>query len=207
MTTLPWLAVAFAALLSAGASRAQPAAPLASDVCAACHGRDGNSPHPSIPSMAGQIEPYVVRQLQQFAAQGERRANGIMGAIAVHLSADDMQRVAAHYARQTLRPSPFGLQAVTPRGESIYFDGIPAKGVASCASCHGVRGEGAAGAYPRLAGQHVAYLAEQLRQFRSGARTTDPRAVMRRAAAGMSDADIEAVAQFSSRLYPLQEPQ
>lgn len=202
-----WLGVAFATLLAVGSVQAQSVAQLASNVCDVCHGHDGNSPHALTPSLAGQIAPYIERQLHAFAAQGQQRANGIMGAIAVHLSAAEMKRIAAYYARLPLRPAPFSDLAASAAGAAIYFDGIPEKGVASCASCHGVLAEGAADAYPRLAGQHAAYLAEQLRQFRSLRRTTDPGRVMRRAAAGMSNQDIEAVALFSSRLSLAQEPQ
>ncbi len=59
-----------------------------------------------------------------------------------------------------------------------------------------MRGEGLADLFPRLAGQHAAYLADQLRQFRAGTRRSDPDAMMRRVAAHMSDGDIAAVAAY-----------
>lgn len=201
--------LAAAALLSAAAhAHAQDAMPgqprataaLIGQVCAACHGVDGNSTRGDVPSLAGQIEPYLEGQLHAFAAQGEQRPNGVMGAIAVNLSADEMKRAAVYYARRQLSPPPLDEAPRAPRGETIYFAGVPGKGVASCAACHGVRGEGLPDLFPRLAGQHRAYLAEQLRHFRSGRRTSDPGAMMRDVAAHLSDRDVDAVAQYAARL-------
>ncbi len=177
-------------------------AALVTQVCAACHGSDGNSARPDVPSLAGQVAAYLEGQLHAFAAQGGQRPNGVMGAIAVNLSADEMKRVAVHFARQPLRSLPF---VDAPRrgradGETIFFAGLPDKGVASCASCHGTRGEGLPDMFPRLAGQHERYIAEQLRHFRAGSRTSDPEAMMRNLAAHLSDHEIDVLSTYVARL-------
>ncbi|OIQ89495.1 cytochrome c4 precursor [mine drainage metagenome] len=51
---------------------------------------------------------------------------------------------------------------------------------AACAACHGVDGNATAEAFPKLAGQHAAYLAQQLAAFKAGAA---PGAARRRDAA------------------------
>lgn len=175
---------------------------LVEQVCAACHGLDGNSRRADVPSLAGQAALYLDRQLQAFAAQGGQRANGIMGAIAVNLNADEMRRVSVYYARQTFQPTPSVEAPPTNRdaGEKIFAAGLPAKGVASCASCHGTRGEGLPDLFPRLAGQRASYLRQQLRDFRSGRRTSDPGAMMRALAARLSDRDIDEVASYAALL-------
>ena len=43
---------------------------------------------------------------------------------------------------------------------------------AVCAGCHGVDGNSSNAVWPSLAGQHAAYLAKQLREFKSGTRAT-----------------------------------
>jgi cytochrome c553 len=202
--------LAFACIILAAPVQAQEAMPrqpvttgaLVRQVCAACHGLDGNSARPDVPSLAGQVAAYLDGQLHAFAAQGGQRPNGVMGAIAVNLSADEMKRVAAHFARQPLRSSPV---VDAPRrghadGETIFFAGLPDKGVASCASCHGTRGEGLPDMFPRLAGQHERYIAEQLRHFRAGSRTSDPEAMMRNLAAHLSDHEIDALSTYVARL-------
>lgn len=67
---------------------------------------------------------------------------------------------------------------------------------ASCFLCHGMHGEAASELSPRLAGQNAAYLSKQLVNFRSGERRSG---AMRPMAAGLSDADIRAVALYFSR--------
>ncbi|MDO6749684.1 c-type cytochrome, partial [Gilvimarinus sp. 1_MG-2023] len=54
---------------------------------------------------------------------------------------------------------------------------------------------------PRLGGQHADYIAKQLRDFRAGNRTTDGDAqIMRGVAKHLSDAELEAVANYISGL-------
>jgi cytochrome c553 len=56
----------------------------------------------------------------------------------------------------------------------------------------------AAAGYPALRGQHATYTANQLKAYRSGARTTDQEhnRMMRDVANRLTDAQIEAVAQY-----------
>lgn len=69
---------------------------------------------------------------------------------------------------------------------------------ATCANCHGTDGRAVeASVVPGLAGQSAAFIAEQMRAFKSGAR---PATVMHQIARGYSDAQIEAIAgYFASR--------
>ncbi len=67
----------------------------------------------------------------------------------------------------------------------------------TCAACHGANGISAIPMYPNLAGQKEAYLAKQLRDFKSGARK-DP--VMGPMAAPLSDEDITNLAAYFSSL-------
>lgn len=62
-----------------------------------------------------------------------------------------------------------------------------------CAACHGPTGISAIPMYPNLAGQKEAYLAKQLKDFKSGARK-DP--VMAPMAMGLSDEDIADISAF-----------
>ncbi|MAT65532.1 MAG: cytochrome C [Gammaproteobacteria bacterium] len=63
----------------------------------------------------------------------------------------------------------------------------------TCQACHGVDGNSDNPMYPRLAGQHADYLAYSLAQYQSGERKN---AIMAPMAAGLSEADIEAVAAW-----------
>ncbi len=195
-------------LCGAAVAQAMPSPPLAAppvvtQQCTACHGLDGMRTANGVPRLAGQNAAYLLRQLQAFAAQGQRRAGGVMGAMAVNLSEQQMSSAADYYASQPLHaPAPWPAQTDQQRraGEHIYFDGVPYQHVDSCASCHGVDAAGLHQLFPRLAGQHPDYLAAQLRDFRSGRRTTDPESMMRRVARSLSDLQIDAVAAYLGNL-------
>ena len=65
---------------------------------------------------------------------------------------------------------------------------------ATCANCHGTQGRAVDGAaVPSLAGMPAAYMVEQVKAFKSGAR---PATVMHQLAKGYSDAQIEQVAAY-----------
>ena len=68
--------------------------------CAACHGKDYNSPvDPSYPKLAGQHQDYLEHALiayQRGANGANGRGNAIMGAQAKPLSKQDIQNIAAY---------------------------------------------------------------------------------------------------------------
>lgn len=69
----------------------------AEQVCAACHGKDGNSPiDPSYPRLAGQHRDYLARALTEY--KHDDRKNPIMGAQAKLLSDADIDNLSAYYA-------------------------------------------------------------------------------------------------------------
>ena len=71
---------------------------LANERCAACHGKDGNTPiDPSYPRLSGQHEDYLVQALRAY--KQDERKNPIMGAQAKPLSREDILNLAAYYAR------------------------------------------------------------------------------------------------------------
>jgi len=80
-------------------------------------------------------------------------------------------------------------------------DGDAAAGqtkAAVCAACHGVDGNSVVPNFPKLAGQHAAYLEKQVGLIRSGARTVPE---MTGIVAGLSDQDIaDLAAYFSSQV-------
>ena len=86
-------------------------------------------------------------------------------------------------------------------GEKIYKAGIPGVGVPACASCHGPAGAGIPVQFPRLAGQHSEYVVTQLKAFYSGERTNDGAKMMRTIAAKLSDAEMNAVADYIQGLH------
>jgi cytochrome c553 len=71
----------------------------AAQVCAACHGPDGNKPSaPEQPILAGQHYDYLVRALTDYKIG--RRNNPIMKGFAAQLSKQDIEDLAAWFASQ-----------------------------------------------------------------------------------------------------------
>ena len=90
---------------------------------------------------------------------------------------------------------------LTKRGHKLYFGGDAEKGVAACVSCHGVGGKGMKQAgFPSVSGQSKDYLVKQLASFRDGSRANDNNGIMRNIAIKLSDAEIDAVAQYITSL-------
>lgn len=172
---------------------------IANQVCAACHGANGQSAIAANPHLAGQHAEYLYKQLTDFKNNKERK-NAVMMSMAQPLSADDMKSVAAHYAAQKPKPGAAANKDIVPLGQKIYRGGNAATGVPACAGCHGPNGSGIPAQYPRVAGQFAEYTVAQLKAFRSMERANDPSQMMRAVAARMTDQEIAAVAEYLSGL-------
>jgi len=168
-------------------------------VCAACHGADGKAIQPAYPNLAGQHASYTAKQLTEYR-DGDR-VNVLMSGQAANLSDQDILDLAAYYASMPKIQGVAAEENLT-LGMNIYRGGITAAGVASCMACHGPAGYGnPAAVWPVLSGQNAQYTADQLRYFRSGERANDPNAMMRGVAKRMTDAEIDAVANYIQGLH------
>jgi len=186
-------------------ARADPAKGqgIAGQVCAACHGADGNSPVPNNPKLAGQIPEYVQKQLANFKSATGRRAereNPVMAGMVLNLSPEDMRNVAAYYAAQKTKPGVAKSAETLALGRKIWRGGDSTKGLPACAACHGAAGAGLPASYPRLAGQYAEYTEAQLKAFRAGERRNDANRMMQTIAGRMSDVEIRAVADYVAGL-------
>lgn len=190
------LAVALASVALPARAAGDAAAGQAKAVtCAACHGVDGNSLNPEWPSLAGQHESYVIKQLQAFKSGA--RQNVLMSGQAMALSDQDMADIAAYFAGQ--KPAAKAADpALVDVGQRLYRGGNKDAGVPACLACHGPDGLGnLTAAWPMVAGQQANYTAAQLAAYRSGERKTDgDTQIMRNVAARLTDAEIKAVASY-----------
>lgn len=190
-------ALAAGMLSAAGAQAAGDAAKgatIATTVCVACHGADGNSAVAMYPKLAGQHPEYITKQLKNFKA-GDRK-NPVMSGMVANLSEEDMANLGAYFGAQKQNGGTAKSNGHGSLGEKIFRGGVAGLGVPACAGCHGPNGAGIPVHFPRLAGQHADYTATQLKAFRAGERGNDPAQMMRTIAAKMSDQDIAAVADY-----------
>lgn len=180
--------------------------------CGACHGADGNSAAPNFPKLAGVGEKYLLKQLRDIKA-GNRVVVEMTGQLD-NLSDADLADLAAFYDSKSTQLSgsndtaevQLGTGAKTNSlalGARTYRAGNLETNVPACTGCHSPSGLGNEPAgYPRLSGQHAAYIEKQLRDFRAGNRTNDgDQQTMRQVAAQLSDAEILALANFIAGLH------
>ena len=196
------LAAALLCFCVAGPSYAQgdaDAGKEASATCAGCHGADGKALVPEYPNLAGQHASYIAKQLTAYR-DGER-ANQLMSPMAAALSDQNILDLAAYYSEMP----PIKGAAEEDNlilGQNIYRGGVTSANIAACSGCHGPSGKGnPAAIYPALSGQNKNYLVAQLKMFRSGERNNDPNEMMRALAHRLSDAEIDALANYASGLY------
>jgi cytochrome c553 len=163
-----------------------PAAAQIAERCAACHGSDGTSIMPGIPSIAAQPKVYV-ENLLVLVREGVRGSE-VMQQQMKGISDREISGLAAYFAKLPLRPTPGDADV------ALMKQGRLASTKYRCGICHlrDYRGQGGS---PRLAGQREEYLVDVMRAFRDAPPQASD-ANMTAAMYGVSDADIRAMAHL-----------
>ena len=169
-------------------------------VCAGCHGLDGNSLVGIWPSLAGQNQNYLLKQLR-LVKTGEREIASMIGLLD-NLDDSDLQDIAAFYESNVNTVGTVDEDKVE-LGRKLYYAGNLEKGVPACSACHSPKGLGnGPAAYPLLSGQQPEYVAKALKDYRSGARINqDPSKIMTAIAYKLDDDEIDALSSFVHGLY------
>ena len=168
-------------------------------VCAACHGVDGNSVSPNFPRLAAQPSAYLVAQLETFRSHQRSDPAGFeyMWGISHHLTDAQISGLAEYFAKQTPKRNGAVDAQQVAAGKVIFENGLPAKEAPPCMACHGPKGEGMA-TFPRLANQHQDYLMKQLNVFQ---RTDErPGTPMTQIAHLLSQQEMQAVTGYLQSL-------
>ncbi len=196
------LIASFVALAVSGTTQAAgdaAAGKTKSAACAACHGADGNSgANPLWPKLAGQHPEYIAKQLHDFKAN--QRKDATMAPMAAPLKDQDIDDLAAYFSSLSRKIGEAAADKVE-LGQSLYRSGS-SNGASACTGCHGPSGDGNGPAnFPALSGQSAAYVAKQLKGFRSGTRSNDLNGMMADVASKLTDEEIEAVSQYVQGLH------
>lgn len=130
-------------------------------LCGACHGAQGISVIPQIPSLAGQPKIFIENQLV-LIREGLRDIPAMKGSLD-GLKDADLSALAKHY--QALPPP---LAATTPVNAERFSRGKELARAALCGTCHLPDYSGRE-QIPRLAGQQEVFLLESMKQFRDHA--------------------------------------
>jgi len=161
--------------------------------CAACHGQNGQSPNPDVPSIGGQPKLFVMYQL--FFYREGRRKSAEMNAIAAGLSDAELGALADYVARLP-PPAPLADAGTRPRLERAEVLATQRL----CGSCHN-RDYSGREQMPRVAGQREGYLFKALKDYQSGARV-GTQAAMAEAVRGLNDGELADLAYYLARFRP-----
>jgi len=166
------------------------------EICAACHGAQGISDQAGVPHLSGQHAPYIQTGLLSYK-DGHRKGTK-MAEIVASLTKQDIANVAAYYG--SLKPFDQIVKRtgpVSPAEEDPFAAVREATG--ECAACHGDDGNSDIPGMPSLAGQHVSYLINALKQYQDGLRKDED---MRGYVEGLANADLEDMAYFYAAMEP-----
>lgn len=174
-------------------ARPERGAQIAAAVCVSCHGENGVSATPELPSLAGQTPAAIYKQLHDYRSGA--RFHPQMTPIAKQLVVPDLADVAVYFGRG----ADHGLGGRDLPGDpeivKLATEGDSARRIPACNSCH-VNAAGGPIETPVLTGQHRVYLATQLAAYKNGQRKNDVYRRMRAIAAQLSDEEIEALARY-----------
>jgi cytochrome subunit of sulfide dehydrogenase len=164
-------------------------AAMLSNTCAGCHGTNGSSAGPSMPTIAGMPEVYLLETMKKFKS-GERPSS-IMGRLAKAYSDEEIKMMAAYFAGQ-----PFGREkqavdaAKVAIGKKIHDQ--------RCKKCHIDNGRDSEESGV-LAGQWKEYLQISMHEFRSGKRPMPEKMAAKIEGEGkLTPEEVEAVIHFYS---------
>jgi cytochrome c553 len=160
--------------------------------CLACHGQDGISQMPEVPSLAGQPDLFTQWQLVYF--RDSIRASEVMVPSAQALTDAEVRALGAYFA-SLAPPKPPGASDPAP---DLSAAGAKLAAAGRCGSCH-LPSFAGQGEMPRLAGQREEVLAKALKDYKSGARRGRGIAAMPEITFGLSEDAILALAHFLSR--------
>ena len=167
------------------------------NLCASCHGQNGIATQAIWPNLNGQSQRYLMQQLQAF--KHEARMSVLMTPYAKMLDTADIIELSAYYAK--LSSTAKHHQSINTQGQRIYQQGLVQQRLPACSACHGPSALGNDSArFPKLAGQHQAYLVQQLQAFKDGSRTSDMGQVMHDIADRLSEQDMIAVSSYLESL-------
>ncbi|SBV38091.1 Cytochrome c class I [uncultured Stenotrophomonas sp.] len=185
-------------------------------VCAACHGADGNSAIEMYPRLAGQSERYIAQQLALIAS-GQRTEGmvAVMLPFVEGMTPQDMRDLGAYFATQKSGAGVADDAEVTDGayagmkfyeiGQALYRGGDASRGIPACLACHGPNGAGNPGpAYPHIGGQHAAYTAQRLQHYQAGqTQETDPThfRIMEQVTHSLTEQEIQALSSYVQGLH------
>ncbi len=163
--------------------------------CQGCHKADAAGVREGVyPRLTGQHTSVLIKQITEIRAGIRLNPKMLPFVEDPAISMEEIGDIAAYLnSLESVRENGKGAEDISAKGKKIYTDN-------KCARCHGDHGQGdAAKSFPVVAAQHYDYLIREMKWIRQGVRgNSHPEMV--KAIAKFSQADMEAVASYLSRL-------
>lgn len=155
------------------------------NTCNNCHGVNGVSVGPNMPSIGGLPESYLNNIMQEWKAG--KRYSATMGRLLKGYTDEQIAALAKHFSSKPWVPA-----AQTTDAKLVA---IGKKVTMRCAGCHGDNGDAKDGETPNLNGQWAQYLELEAMKYRDDT-VEMPSRPMRNAAKKLSEEEVKAVAAF-----------
>jgi len=184
------LLVAMALFLCAAPALAAETIAERAAPCLACHGENGQSENPEIPSLGGQTAPYALIQLYLF--REKQRVVEVMNEMTKAFTDDDLRAFSDLIAKlpPPKPPADAGDAARLASGRALITQN-------RCNSCHNLDLSGRE-SIPRIADQREDYLLKALREYKNNTRHGYD-ATMAEVLAPVTDAQIVDLAYVIAR--------
>jgi sulfide dehydrogenase cytochrome subunit len=185
-------AIGASLIASTGFARSDEASNALSWNCNGCHGFEGASAGPLIPSIAGMNMRLLFYMMRSY--QRDERPSTIMGRIAKGYSALELRRIAEYFAARSWQdaPPPPLTETQMRIAQARHQDG--------CGECHEDDGRYQDKDVPRLAGQLPRYLAMQLRDYRDPSKELPQPSKMRDQVESLTDEEVTALSLFYAQI-------
>jgi cytochrome c553 len=163
--------------------------------CQGCHKADAAGVREGVyPRLTGQHASVLIKQITEIRAGIRSNPKMLPFVEDPAIAMEEIGDIAAYLSTLTsVRENGKGAEDMSARGKKLFTDN-------KCYVCHGKNGEGdAAKSYPVVASQHYGYLLREMKWIKQGVRgNSNPDMV--KAIARFSQSDLEAVADYLSRL-------
>lgn len=163
--------------------------------CQGCHKSDAAGVREGVyPRLTGQHASVLIKQITEIRAGIRSNPKMLPFVEDPAIAMEEIGDIAAYLSSLTsVRENGKGAEDLSVRGKKVFTDN-------KCFECHGKNGEGnAEKSYPVLASQHYGYLLREMGLIKTGVRgNSNPDMV--KAISNLSQADLEAAADYLSRL-------
>lgn len=179
-------AMAVALMWLTGSAMAGVDVEVLARTCNNCHGVSGVSVGTSMPSIGGLPRAYLANIMKQW--KYDERGAATMNRIVKGFSDDEIDALAAHFAKKRWVPAPQKVgAALLEKGKGVISE--------NCEDCHGLTGGDPDEDAPKINGQWAKYMELELEKYRDEGFKM-PHRKMKKIVRKMKPADVPAAAHY-----------